>query len=573
MPEAAKKKRKGSAFWLSFLAIVVSTFLSALDLTAVSTALPTITHDLHGADNFVWIGSAYGLASTAILPLSGCLADIFGRKPIMLISIIFFSLGGALSGAAQNMHMLIAARTVQGIGGGGILNLAEIITSDLVPLAERGVYQGMLGLTWSLASGIGPPLVCFLAWLFFVNLPLTGIAFGLVILFLHVRAPEGAVRAKLARVDWFGNLIVIAGTTLAIIGLTWGGIHYPWDSVHVLAPLIIGLFLICIFFIYERKIPSEPTIPWEVVNNRTSLGGYFGTAVHGIVSASLIFYLPVYFQASLGASPVQSAVDMLATALCISAFALMAGIVVSVTKKYRPVNGLAWVLIIIGFGLLSLLRADSSVGQWVGYQIVAAAGIGILVSAHIGCSEETDIEVAMQFSAAVFAILAPLPVSRTAGALAFFAFIRTFAQTWGLTISSAILQNELKKRLPIDFVAQFPQGLEIAYAAIPQIPSLPEPLRSEVQAAFATSMSAVWKTMIGISGLGFFSVFLLKEIPMNRETDERFGLHDTKRRAVDEKQADVEEQAKEGSEDIVETPRTEFYDASRCVLAAIVMVF
>ena len=102
---------KGASFWLSYVAVVASIFLSAMDLTAVSTALPTITKQLNGGDNFVWVGSAYALSSTAFLPLSGSLADIFGRRVVMLGSIVFFALGSALAGAAQNMNMLIAARS------------------------------------------------------------------------------------------------------------------------------------------------------------------------------------------------------------------------------------------------------------------------------------------------------------------------------------------------------------------------------------------------------------------------------------------------------------------------------
>jgi MFS family permease len=108
------KPRKGKAFWLTFMALVVTVFLSALDLTAVGTALPTITNDLGGA-NFVWVGSAYALSSTAILPLSGSLADVFGRRPIMLLSIVFFALGSALSGAARNMNMMIVARSTSSV--------------------------------------------------------------------------------------------------------------------------------------------------------------------------------------------------------------------------------------------------------------------------------------------------------------------------------------------------------------------------------------------------------------------------------------------------------------------------
>ncbi|KAH9951826.1 MFS general substrate transporter [Amylocystis lapponica] len=507
--------RKGSHFWLSFIALIVSTFVSALDLTAISTALPTITDELHGGDNFSWVGSAFSLSSTAILPLSGRLADIFGRKPIIALSIAIFAVGSAIAGASQSMGMLIAARAIQGVGGGAILNLTEIIISDLVPLAERGMFQGLLGLTWALASGVGPPIGGAFAekaswrWIFYMNLPLIGIAFGLVIFFLRVRTPEGSIKAKLARVDWIGNLIVIAGTTLAIVGLTWAGISHPWNSVQVLAPLIIGLVLIGCFFWYEARLPMErePTIPWEVVKNRTSLGGFLATAIHGITSLSIFYYLPVYFQACFSASPIRSSVDFLPTTLFVAPSAMTAGIVVQLTGKYRPPNIVAWVFQMIGFGLLSMLKADSTTAKWVGYQIIPAIGIGL------------------PFAATVFPVLAPLPVERNAAALAFFAFLRSFGQTWGITISSTILQNQLKKRLPAAFAAQFPEGSEIAYAAIPQIGALPEPLRTEVRAAFAASMAVIWQTMIGIGGLGLLTLFLLREVQMHEHTDESFGLH------------------------------------------------
>ena len=109
--ESSRPKGKGTAFWFTFMAIIVTVFLSALDVTSVGTALPTIVSDLQGGENFAWVGSAYALSSTAFLPLSGTLADIFGRKPVMLISIALFALGSALAGSAQNMNWLIAARS------------------------------------------------------------------------------------------------------------------------------------------------------------------------------------------------------------------------------------------------------------------------------------------------------------------------------------------------------------------------------------------------------------------------------------------------------------------------------
>ncbi|KAJ6463213.1 major facilitator superfamily domain-containing protein [Mycena vitilis] len=507
--------RKSRAFYLTFVAIMVSTFLSALDLTAIGTALPTIANALNDTKgDFTWVGSAYALSSTAFIPLSGSLADAFGRRPIMLICIAFFAVGSALAGSAQNMNMMIAARAVQGIGGGGIINLSEILTADLVPLAERGLYQGLLGLVWSFASSIGPPIGGALAsrghkawrWLFYLNLPLTGIAFVLVSVFLSVRQPEGSTRSKLAQVDWVGNAIVIVGSGLAIIGLTWGGIRYSWASAEVLAPLIIGFLLLAVFAVYEAKVAKRPTIPLDVISNRTSLSGLLTTAAHGITSISVIYYLPVFFQACFGASPIRSAVDMLPVALIIAPAALVAGIIVTVFKNYRGVNWAGWVISMVGFGLYSTLRADSPTGKWVGYQLVTGVGVGLL------------------FSSPVFPLLAPLPNTRAASALALFSFTRAFFQTWGITISSTVLQNMLEKKLPADFVAQFPAGFEIAYAAIPAIKQLDEPLRTQVQAAFAESMAVIWQVMIGIAGLGLLLSFLMREIALDTTVDSSYAL-------------------------------------------------
>ncbi|KAI0636248.1 iron permease [Trametes polyzona] len=508
------KSPKGSVFWLSFTAVVVCNFLSALDVTAVSTALPTITADLNGGDKFVWVGSAYGLAAAAILPFTGRLADVMGRRPIMLTCVAFFFLGSALSGSAQNMNWLIAARTIQGIGGGGIINLASIITSDLIPLAERGTYQGFLVMTWGFAAAMGPIVGGSFAekatwrWLFYLNLPLSGIAFILVAIFLRVRTPGGSLKDKLARIDWIGNLTIIAGTTLALVALTWGGIQYPWSSAHVLAPLIIGGVFLVLFFLYEMLVPREPTLPFDVLANWTSFSGYLSTFFHGIVSIATIYYLPVYFQACMAASPIRSSVNVFATALVMAPSAIVCGVIVKKTNRYVPANYVGWVLIMIGFGLLSLLKADSRTAAWAGYQVITAVGVGII------------------WASTVFPILAPVPVTRFASALAFYNFCRTFSQTWGVTISASILQNELRKRLPAAFVAQFPEGVEIAYAAIPVIHTLREPLQTEVRVAFAESMSVVWKAMIGFSGAGFLTLFLLREIPMQKHTDETYGLQD-----------------------------------------------
>lgn len=509
----------GFRFWMIFVALMVSTFLSALDFTSVSTALPTIVQDLQGTE-FAWVGSAFALGSTAILPLTGGLAQIFGRRPVVLVSLVLFALGSGLGGGATNMNMLIAGRAIQGVGGGGILSLTEIIVADLVPLSQRGVYLGLIGAVWAIAAAIGPPIGGAFSqtnwrWLFYINIPLTAVAIVFVWFFLRLKTPQDDFQTKMRRMDWIGNGLIILATTLTVVALTWAGVKYPWSSYQVLVPLILGLGLTAAFFVYEAKFAIEPVVPWELVNNRTALSGYVGVFLHSIVSTAVIYYLPVYFQASLLQSPVRSGVSIFGNSFTIPPAAMALGVTVTLFKMYIPQNYFGWVLTSIGVGLLTTLKVSSPVGAWVGYQIIEGIGFGIL------------------YGAPQFPILASVNISESAHALALFVFVRSYSQTWGVTLGGTILQNELKKKLPQAFLDMFPgEGVEITYAAIPRIPGLAEPLKREVRDAFAGSLRTVWIVMAAVSVVGFFTVFGMKQLEMHEVTDENWGLEQKK--VVDE---------------------------------------
>ncbi|KAH9918444.1 iron permease [Fomitopsis serialis] len=516
--------KRGFAFWMVFAGNLMVDLPSALDLTAVSTALPTITSHLHGSD-FIWAGSAYAIASTAILPTVGGLVSVFGRKPIILGFILLFALGSALCGAAQNMAMFIAGRLVQGLGGGGCIAVTEIIYADLIPLPERGKFYAITASVWALASAVGPPIGGAFSgsgawrWLFFLNLPLCGIAFVLVSVFLHGHSPRDTLRNKIARMDWLGLAVVISSTVSVMMALTWAGVRYPWPSAHVLVPLCLGAVGLVLFFIMELYLKSieEPTIPAFILKNRTTLSGYLGTFFHGIAAMALIYYLPVYFQASKLASPVRSGLYMFGVAFTIPPFAILMGVSAQVMRRYCPQNYIGWIITIAGFGLLSTLDENSTTARIIGYQIFLGAGVGII---WIGTQ---------------FPILAPLPFSNNAHALAFFTFTRVFAQSWGTVMGGTILQNTLQSRLPKAFIASLPHGTQLTYVIIPEVPKLAEPLKTEVRAAFARSTSTIWHVMIGISGLGLLTCLLMREVPMRTSMDEKWGLEDRGKGAPDSK--------------------------------------
>ncbi|KAI0654620.1 iron permease [Cubamyces menziesii] len=513
---------RGVDFWMVYVSNLVVDMLSVLDVMAVSTALPTIVGHLHGED-FVWVGSAFTVASTAIIPFVGDLVSGFGRKPVLLSFIVIFAIGSAICGAAQSMNMLIAGRAVQGFGGGGCLSITEIIYADMVPLPERGKFQGIIASVWALGCAIGPPIGGAFAnsgnnwrWLFYLNLPLCGIAFLLTTVFLRVKTPKFEPIAAAKRMDWIGIFIIVCSTVALLIGMTFGGLRFPWSSGHVIVPLVIGGVGLASFFVYE-KIYSGHTVPSYFFTSRTTFSGYMGTFFHGIASLAAIYYLPVYFQAVRDASPIGSGVDIFPLTLTIPAAAIVAGGSVKAVKKYRPQNYVGWAITLLGFGVMSIMNVNSSRAQYIATQIPAGIGIG------------------MVWVLTQFPILAPLPVSNSAHALGFHVFLRRFAQSFGIAIGGTIIQNVLLQQLPKDFLATLPQGAEIAYSVIPSIKSIQdEQLKQQVRIAFANAVQLVWRVMIGISGAGLLSCLLMKEEQLRTDMDEQWGLQAREQNKADE---------------------------------------
>lgn len=248
-----------------------------------------------------------------------------------------------------------------------------------------------------------------------------------------------------------------------------------------------------------------------------------------LYSSHVLDYLPVYFQATKGANTLQSSVDMLSFTILIAPFAVACGASVEIASKYRPQNYVGWALLVIGYGLFTMLNVDSRKAFFVGIQVIMGVGHGIV------------------WVAPQFAVLSPLPESNNAYANSFWLFTRYFAQvylqpriiyctsqlifllqSWGVAIGGAILQNQLKHRLPTEFTAELPAGTQLAYATIPKIEGLPDALRAQVRLAFSGSLQVVWYVMLAISILGLLSCLCMDEVVMQNTVDEQWGLQNHK---------------------------------------------
>ncbi|RMD44218.1 hypothetical protein DV735_g781, partial [Chaetothyriales sp. CBS 134920] len=517
----ASSPRKGWRFNVIFSALCMTTFLAALDTSIISTALPTIAAALGSQTLYVWTITSYLLASTAVQPLFGQAADIFGRRYLTLISVVLFALGSGIAGGAHNTAMMIAGRAVQGVGGGGISVMVEIVVCDLVSLRERGKYVGLIGSMWAIGSVVGPVTGGALSqhtswrWIFYINLPLSGAALALLVPFLRLQyRREGTVVDRLKRVDYIGNTILILAVTAVLLALTWGGTLHPWSSWRTIVPLLLGLIGLLGFLIYEGSVVAgkEATMPMILFTNRTSATTYLLSFLHGIILYWACYFLPVYFQAVKGASPTRSGIMLFPIALTTAPFGVIAGILITVTGHYRPFHFLGFALMTVGCGLFTLLDADSSTGSWVGFQIIFGVGAGFV------------------FTSCLPAILAALPESEVARATATWSFLRSFGSIWGTAIPSVIFNSQVNK-LATSYIPDastremLMDGGAYEHASASFLRSYDNsPLKADILRVYVDSLRLIWYVAIAFAGIGFPLALFVKGLHLRDELNTDFGM-------------------------------------------------
>jgi len=292
-PEAnSPSTSKSWRFYLILLSLNFICFISSLDGSIIATALPRITSELSAADSYVWIANSFLIAQTVIQPLCAQLSNIFGRRNPMIISIAIFALGSGIAGGANASTMMIAGRTVQGLGAGAIFILVEIIVCDLVPLRERGKYLGFVLSSSAIGAIMGPVVGGVLAdanwrWIFYLNIPTSGLTIAIMVVFLRLHhKKETTWAAAFLRIDWAGSLIFIASICSLLIGLVFGGSVFPWSSWRVIVPIILGVMGWAGFHVYEWKPPhycKEVMVPPRLFSNRTSVAGFYINFVSSIL--------------------------------------------------------------------------------------------------------------------------------------------------------------------------------------------------------------------------------------------------------------------------------------------------
>ncbi|HXO82112.1 MAG TPA: MDR family MFS transporter [Mycobacterium sp.] len=481
-----------------FLAIVLGMLLAALDQTIVATALPTIVADLGGAGHQSWVVTSYLLASTIITALVGRLGDLFGRKTIFQAAVMFFVAGSVLCGLSQSMAMLVGARALQGIGGGAITVTATALIGEVIPLRDRGRYQGALGAVFGVTTVIGPLLGGYFTdhltwrWAFWVNVPVS-----IVVFFVAAAAiPSLATRGKPV-IDYAGILFVGLGATGLTLATSWGGTTYPWNS-----PTIIGLFAasaaaLCIFVWVESRSSgpeSAPILPTRLFANPVFTVCCVLSFVVGFAMLGALTFLPTYMQFVDGVSATTSGLRTLPMVAGMLSTSIGSGVLVGRTGRYKifPVAGTA--VMALAFFLMSRMDPSTSALLQSVYLFILGAGIGscmqVLVLIVQNTSNFEDLGVA------------------TSGVT----FFRTIGSSFGAAIFGSLFTNFLHSRIGAALAAS---GASPAAANSPEaLHRLPRAVAAPIVSAYAASLTQVFLWAVPVALVGFTLALFLREVPL-----------------------------------------------------------
>ncbi|RTE71284.1 hypothetical protein BHE90_014295 [Fusarium euwallaceae] len=510
-----------------FLACASVDLLALMDQTMLATSLYIIGNALGSTAEVSWIASGYFITSTVGQLMYGRLSDIWSRKIILLTGLAIFFVGSLASSLAQSVLQLTIFRAFTGIGGGGLMTVAQLIVSDVVPLRERGKYQGILGAVVAIANGVGPVIGGALSsksqdswrWIFRMQLPLTLFTTCCVLFSMPLKKVEGDWRLKLKAVDFLGIFLALAGMTVVILGLTWGGNDFSWNSVQVITTLVVGTAVSVAFILWQWKGPRYPLIPLHIFKSKIVNGACLTMAINGWNFVMQVYYVPSFYQLVYGYSATKAGAMLLPITLLQTVSSTLSGLVVHWVGRYRECILFGWLCWAVGLGLMSTLDEHTGVGKQIGYSILIGVGVGntlqpALIATQAGV-DRRDMAVVTSFRN----------------------FVRNLGATLGLAVCGTVLNNILANSLSaLDLDSKETKTL----LGNPQTfldtvsSSEAERIRSVLIPAYRKGFRIIFLVGASVAALAFVLAFvLMPQVELTRPDDAK--LKEEGRRAYEKK--------------------------------------
>ncbi|KAL8287175.1 hypothetical protein RQP46_003627 [Phenoliferia psychrophenolica] len=443
---------EGSKLFVVFFGLQLALFLSFLDSTSVSTAIPIIGRDLNASDSITWVGTSFLVANTSFQIVTSRLSDIFGRKIVLLGAIGLFVIGDLLCGFAQSGIWLYCTRALAGIGGGGINSLCMIIMSDVVSLQDRGKYQGFLGIAISLGSALGPFVGGLFSqrvswrWTFWITPPLGAITIVIIWFLLPLTHVKGDVLSKVKQMDWLGTFLSLTMTVCLLVPVAGGGSTFAWDSAVVIALFCVSGVAAMAFVYVQAYVAKLPLLPMYLFKNFNICIILAQTFLVGIVYYGNIFYIPIYLQNVQGMSAIKSAAVLLPLVLSQTITTTLSGLWVKRSGYTKSSFVLGFGMWLAGEAAQLCFKRTTSIGVICGVLLVQGLGAGATLQSTL------VLATASGASADRAVVTGARNFVRTSGGAIGVALANTIVNNLFANNLPSIVPDALKERLSHEFV-------------------------------------------------------------------------------------------------------------------------
>ncbi|KAK2055060.1 major facilitator superfamily transporter [Colletotrichum caudatum] len=510
----------GRAEYAAMATISVISLMVALDATILVPVLPDLALDLGGsATDAFWAGTSYLLPCAVCQPFIGALSDIFGRKEMLLFSLVFFTLGTLLCAPiASDFTVLLAGRSLQGVGGGGIITMGQIIFADIVPLRLRPKYFVFVLGAWAIGSVLGPLLGGLFVehatwrWCFYINFPFCALGFVMVPLFVRLSTEKSSLGSKLLRIDFPGGFFFIGGMTSFLIGISWAGIQYDWTSLAVIVPISAGAAAVSCCLIWERYGAVEPFLRNSLFYSWSAVAAYLGAFCQGFLLFCGLYYIPFYFLSVRFVTPTQSGLNLFPVTCLLLPGSIIVSVLTSRLGRFRWAIWSGWAITSAGCGLLVLLDENTSTTMWAIYLAIFGTGNGmVLTSVNVGTQAISRVE-------------------DCGRAACMYAFMRTLGMSVGVAVGGTTFQNVMTNRLQdLGMPEAIAKNAEIFVARMAAMdPQDPE--RVGALSAYVTGFRGVFWVMTATACFGFLSSLIIRKHTMDRTHEPQFTLQGAKNR-------------------------------------------
>ncbi|KAJ5549105.1 hypothetical protein N7513_006339 [Penicillium frequentans] len=476
------------------VALGMSIFLVALDMTIVATAIPKITDQFHSLDDASWYGSAFLMTTGGFQSTWGKIYKYFPLKISFLLAVFIFELGSLICGVAPSSVALIVGRAIAGIGAAGIGSGVFIIVAFIASPKRRPLFTGIIGMSYGIASVVGPLVGGVFAdkvtwrWCFYINLPIGGLAAASIIFFFHtpdsLSTTKATLKEKLLHIDPIGTTLLICAITSYILPLQFGGLTKAWSSSTVIGLLVGFPLMIIAYIMWEWFQGERAAFPPRLMSNRLILVNSIYAFLFAGSYFIIVYYLPYYFQSIQNVSPIISGVRNLPLIISTSLAIIVSGGTTTKTGHTAPLMVVGGALATIGSGLLYSLDISTNTGKWIGYQIVGGVGWGLAYQVPIN---------------AVHGAVGPSDIATVTAVIVFF-------QTVGGAVFVAAAQAGLVNQIIIKVTATAPNinsALVVSTGASELRNVFTSDQMSAILPAYMSGLKVAYAISIAAAGIAF----------------------------------------------------------------------